>query len=314
MEKICEKRAFMEKIDVFAHVLLPQFKDAIFKIAPHIPEKMPFVQHPLLVDMEARRQAAQDHVKQVLSYVNTNPEDYLEPEQAVKMVEAANQELLDLVVANQDIFYGAVLMLPMNNIAACLEMIENLANQKDALGFQIFTRHLGKSIADPTFAPVIEACAQKAVPLWLHPVFDERKPDNNIIFSWEYEQTQAMLQLVQAGYFQKYPDLKIIVHHAGAMAPYFAGRIDHILAPELAQDFRKFYVDTALLGNSKALELAIDYFGLDHVLFGTDAPLGIAPAGATKEIIQAITQMKLPESATADIFQKNFLRLIGRKE
>ncbi|MGT2958205.1 4-oxalomesaconate hydratase [Streptococcus bovimastitidis] len=304
----------MEKIDVFAHVLLPQFKDAILKIAPSIPEKMPFVQHPLLANMEARRQAAQDHVKQVLSYVNTNPEDYLEAEQAAMMVQSANQELLDLVAANQDIFYGAVLMLPMNNIPACLKIIESFANQKYALGFQIFTRQLGKSIADPTFAPVIESCAQKAIPLWLHPVFDERKPDNNIIFSWEYEQTQAMLQLVQAGYFQKYPDLKIIVHHAGAMAPYFAGRINHILAPELAQDFRKFYVDTALLGNSKALELAIDYFGHDHVLFGTDAPLGIAPAGATKEIIQAITQMKLPESATADIFQKNFLRLIGRKE
>ena len=27
-------------------------------------------------------------------------------------------------------------------------------------------------------------------------------PDNNIVFSWEYEQSQAMLQLVETGIFQ----------------------------------------------------------------------------------------------------------------
>ncbi|EFQ57531.1 hypothetical protein HMPREF9176_1427 [Streptococcus downei F0415] len=33
-------------------------------------------------------------------------------------------------------------------------------------------------------------------------------------------------------------------------------------------------MDTALLGNTKALELCLDYFGLDKVLFGTDGPSG----------------------------------------
>ncbi len=31
-----------------------------------------------------------------------------------------------------------------------------------------------------------------------------------------------MLQLVQAGIFQDFPNLKIIVHHAGALAPFLA--------------------------------------------------------------------------------------------
>lgn len=57
--------------------------------------------------------------------------------------------------------------------------------------------------------------------------------------------------------------------------------------------FHKFYVNTATLGNPSALKLTVDYFGADHVLLETGAPLGISPAGATKEIITAIEEAEL---------------------
>lgn len=70
-------------------------------------------------------------------------------------------------------------------------------------------------------------------------------------------------------------EYKDIFLYAVAMIPYFAERINHILGRELAEDFKKFYVDTALLGNPKAIELAIYYFGIEHVLFGTDHLSGL---------------------------------------
>ncbi len=158
---------------------------------------------------------------------------------------------------------------------------------------------------------MFEKAAALAIPIWLHPVFDERKPDNNIVFSWEYELTQAMLQLVQSGILIKYPQLKIIVHHAGGMVPYFAERIEHILPAEQAKDFKKFYVDTALLGNHKALELAVAYYGSDHVLFGTDAPLGIAPVGPTNEITAALQQANLTSKEREQIMYLNFEKLMA---
>lgn len=118
-----------------------------------------------------------------------------------------------------------------------------------------------------------------------------------------------MLQLVQAGIFTQYPNLKIIVHHAGGMVPFFAGRIKYILSAEQVTAFHKFYVDTAILGNPLALKLTVDYFGADHVLFGTDAPLGIAPAGATEEIIAAIDEMGVALKTREKIFNQNFKRI-----
>ena len=44
-------------------------------------------------------------------------------------------------------------------------------------------------------------------------------------FGWPYETSAAMARLVFAGYFDRFPALKIITHHMGAMAPYFAGRV-----------------------------------------------------------------------------------------
>lgn len=303
----------MEKIDVFAHVLLPDFYKRMLMLDDKLPDKMPFIQNPVLTDVEMRRKQQPVDVRQVISYVNTNPEDYMAGKMAALLVEKANEELLETVTANPDLFAGAVAMLALNNIDKSIEILENfVAANQQVLGIQLFTRHLGQSVADDTFKPIFAKCAELDIPIWLHPVFDERKPDNNIIFSWEYELTQAMLQIVQAKYFQEFPDLKIIVHHAGAMVPYFAGRIERILPADLAQDFKKFYVDTAILGNSKALELCLDYFGVDHVFFGTDAPLGILPAGASKEIIQAINDMAVPQADKDLIFSGNFDRLLRK--
>lgn len=294
------------KIDVFAHVLLPEFYEKMLMLDKDLAKKMPFIQNSVLTDLQQRRKTMPADTKQIISYVNANPEDYMAGKMAALLVNKANEELLHTVRENADVFAGGVAMVAMNNIPEAVRVVESfVAEHPEILGIQLFTRHLGKSVADPDFKPVFEAAAKADVPIWLHPVFDTRKPDNNIIFSWEYELTQAMLEIVQAGYFKKFPNLKILVHHGGAMVPYFAGRIQYILPQDQADDFKKFYVDTALLGNPKALELCLAYYGVDHVLFGTDAPLGILPAGATEVIAHAIESLPITSQERRQIFSQN---------
>lgn len=298
----------MKTIDVFAHVLPPKFYQKMLKIDPQIPARSPFITHPMLVDPSLRNQYLPADSYQVISAVNVNPEDYVGPDQAAVLCREANEEIADMAIYNPK-FVGGIAMLPMNNRKAAVEIIQEVQTSTSLLGAQIFTRALGKSIAAPVFRPVFAAAAEHQVPLLLHPVFDPRKPDNNIVFSWEYELSNAMLQLVQAGILNEYPQLKIVVHHAGGMIPFFAGRIKHILVPEQAAAFHRFYVDTAILGNPPAIKLTVDYFGAGHVLFGTDAPLGIAPAGATTEIISAIKEAGLTATSQEKIFSQNFYRL-----
>lgn len=299
-------------IDVFAHVLAPDFYQKMLTIDPTIPQKAPYVKAAALTDMAFRQNNNTIATQQIISMMNLNPEDFVAATPALELCRDANDELDQLVTDHPDLFLGAVAMLPLNNLAGALQiMTEQVAPNPQLFGVQLFTRALGKSIADASFEPIFATAEKLDLPIWLHPVFDDRKPDNNIVFSWEYELTQAMLQLVAAGIFQRHPQLKIIVHHAGAMVPFFAGRVDAILPADQAQDLHKFYVDTAILGNPTALQLTTEFFGADHVLFGTDAPLGIAPVGASQEILAAIDDMTVPDKVKQQIRTANARKLLS---
>ncbi len=303
----------MEKIDVFAHVLLPNYYGKMLNIDSNIPKTYAFTNIESLKDLKVRRKLWDGTTKQIVSYANINAEDYCNPKDAARLCREANEELINCVRENNDMFPYGIGMLPFNNVEESLHILDEIASSKELVGVQVFTRHLGKSIASKEYLPILKKCAHLGLLVLLHPVFDLRKPDNNIVFSWEYELSQGMLDLVNEDIFNKCPNIKIIVHHAGAMIPFFAGRIDNIIKDK-KDEFKKFYVDTAILGNTKALELAISYFGIDKVLYGTDAPFGIMPNGATKEIESAINEFPISLEDKEKIYFKNLQNLLKKKE
>lgn len=300
----------MDKLDIFAHVLLPNYYNKMVKINSNIPNMYAFTNIESLKNMQVRRNLWNKETKQIISFANINAEDFCNPDYSAGLCREANKELEECIDSNSDMFPYGIGMIPMNNIEESLKILEEIKHSKKLKGIQLFTRHLGKSIADDEYRAVLKKCEELNLLVLLHPVFDERKPDNNIVFSWEYELSQAMLQLVQSNIFKECPNIKIIVHHAGAMIPFFAERINNIIKDK-KDDFKKFYVDTAILGNSKALELAIDYFGIDNVLYGTDAPFGIMPNGAINEIEDAINQLPISDSDKEKIFNKNIYNLLS---
>ena len=76
-----------------------------------------------------------------------------------------------------------------------------------------------------------------------------------------------MTRLVFSGIMDKYPNLKFITHHCGAMRPHLADRINssyeywkitgakfmESMGKPPIEYFRRFYNDTALYGNTPAL-------------------------------------------------------------
>lgn len=298
--------------DVFAHVLPPKFLAKMQAIQPDVLDGFPYMKNRLLTEMTQHLASLPAGHQQIISAVNLNPEDFVGPDQAVELCRAANAEIAAMVRDNRAVFPAGVALLPMNNIPAALQLIDDqIVGSHELVGVQLFTQALGKPITTATYAPIFEKLAAVGVPIWLHPVFDTQKTANNVTFSWEYELTQAMNGIVAAGYFRKYSGLKIIVHHAGAMVPFFSERIKYIQSPENYADFKKFYVDTAILGNPKGLELAVNFFGSEHVLFGTDSPFGIPPVGPTAVIEQAVNDMAITAAQKQLIFSGNWQHLMA---
>src|SRR5205823_13843928 len=117
-----------------------------------------------------------------------------------------------------------------------------------------------------------------------------------------------------------YPGVAVITHHAGAMVPHFAGRLaspledpdrDAVMARLRAGPldyFRRFYADTAMFGAAHAVRCAVEFFGADHVLFGTDMPLG-GPS-VVGDTIADIEALDLPDADAAAIFGGNARRVL----
>jgi predicted TIM-barrel fold metal-dependent hydrolase len=73
-----------------------------------------------------------------------------------------------------------------------------------------------------------------------------------------------------------------------------------------------FYNDTAVSGSRSALMCAYDFFGPEHILFGTDMPMDNEyGARLLRQTIEAIERMDIPDGDKQLIFEGNARRLLG---
>ena len=72
-----------------------------------------------------------------------------------------------------------------------------------------------------------------------------------------------------------------------------------------------FYADTAVFGARAATLCGLDFFGIEHTLFGTDAPFGPGGKwGYTRWTIDAIESLDLSADARFAIYEGNARRLL----
>jgi predicted TIM-barrel fold metal-dependent hydrolase len=261
--------------------------------------------------------------------------------QTPELARLANNGMHDIVRRHPDLFPAFVASLPMNNVAASLEEMDRAIGELGAKGVQIFTNVNGRPLDQPEFFPIFERMSKKYdLPIWVHPTrtagfadyATERKSKYEIwwLFGWPYETSAFMARLVFSQMFEKLPKLKIITHHMGAMAPYLVNRLgygmDQFGARTSDEDyegllkrmkkrpldfFRMFYGDTSVNGSASAMRCGLDFFGVDHVLFGTDCPFD--PEGGPlfiREIIKGLDGMKLRPDDRRKIYFGNAMRLL----
>jgi aminocarboxymuconate-semialdehyde decarboxylase len=120
---------------------------------------------------------------------------------------------------------------------------------------------------------------------------------------------------------ERHPRQRVIAHHGGGMVPHFSARLamgpgyrqikDTLPRPPLDY-FRLFYADTALFGAPHAVRCVLDFFGPQHVLFGTDMPLG--PANAVEATIADIDAASLSTEDMAAVYAGNAMRMLGLRD
>jgi uncharacterized protein len=291
------------KIDAFAHISPVRYLERVERILARpgvsaaVAEHGPWLREdPVLYDLDARWRALEpfDDYRQVLVLAAPPLEELGEPAVTRDLARLANDEMAALV-KRHDRFVGFAASLPLNDVDAGLCELDRAVSDLGALGFQLYSNINGTPLDDPRYEPLFAAAEERDLTIWLHPTRSPAWPDyptesrslHGIWWSigWPYETAAAMCRLVYSGVLEAHPGLRILTHHAGAMIPYFSGRFRQIqtedqrpalarLAAEPLAYFHRFYADTAVFGAPHALRCAVDFFGPEHILFGTDMPLG----------------------------------------
>ena len=306
----------MLKIDAFAHIFTKEYGKKLISLAPQVQKTFEF-RRPSMTDYAIREDWMRRHpdVLQIVTMGNVPLWRYVSIKDAIELSRLGNEEMAELVKTKPSLFYGAVGTIPIDDIDASLNEIDYCINELGLLGIQLYTTLERESLAEPKYRPIYAKMAELDRPIWVHPTADLSKPGyDKGMFSWLYESSRYMLDVVSAGIYKEFPNLKIIIHHAGGMVPHCRERVRNILPKHEGEYFKNFYVDTALYGNTPGLMSAFDYYGADHMLFGTDAPLGGVPGsgchGNTDETIIAIEEMAISDADKKKIFHDNAVKLL----
>jgi uncharacterized protein len=331
------------KLDIFNHIFPKIYYEKMMAVNPNLADIGKRVrQVPVLVDLEARFRMMDEFedYAQVIC-LTAPPFDLLAgPDVTPELARVANDGMAEYVSKYPDRFPAFIASLPLDNPDAAVEEIDRAVKDLKAVGVQVFTCVQDKPLDLPEFKPLFAKMAEHDLPIWVHPTRTAKFPDYLTekkskyeiwwTLGWPYDTSVMMARLVFAGYFDEFPNLKIITHHMGGMIPYFEGRVgpgwnqmgartsDEDLSLVLKKlkrphldYFKMFYADTALFGSLSGTKCGLDFFGVDNVLFASDSPFD--PEKGPKYIrdtIKIIEELPISAKDREKIFEGNARRIL----
>ena len=137
----------------------------------------------------------------------------------------------------------------------------------------------GVYLGDPTFDPIMEELNRRRAVVLVHPTQLVGPPAKGVrpsAVDFLLDTTRAAVSMAFNNVPRRYPDIKMILAHAGGFIPYAAYRIaTQSNVPDSAamlDTLSGFYFDVALSASPTVLPALLPFAKPGHVLFGSDSP------------------------------------------
>ncbi len=183
---------------------------------------------------------------------------------------------------------------------------EELARSIDAgaCGVIVLGNIGGESLTAERFAPVWAEIDRRGLPVFLHPTvpcgcaeMDMAMYQLSASVGFTFDSTLAVTRMIFDGFFDRFPNLKLVVAHGGGTLPFLAPRLDRCheaiaaartrIAERPSTYLKRIYADSVLYSH-EALRDTVEVFGEDHVLFGSDYPHNISDMAGILARIDAL--------------------------
>jgi 6-methylsalicylate decarboxylase len=203
---------------------------------------------------------------------------------AVAAARFVNDEYAAIVDSHRDRFM-AFAATPMPHIDASLAELSRALDELGMAGVTMNTSIANRAITEPDFEPVFAELNRRRAVLYLHPSGNSACSPlvSQHHLTWmvgaPFEGSIAAMQLVTSGVLQRFPHVRVVCSHLGGALPMLTRRADdHVEweAPDTPEPpsvaVRRMWYDTVSHCHPPALRCAIDTFGADRIVLGTDFP------------------------------------------
>ena len=251
------------------------------------------------------------------------------PKDAAEICRRSNDDNYALCKEYPDRFVN-ICIISLLDMGSAMKELDHSINELDCRGVTISSNQNGKGLDSPEYFQFYEKLVEHDLPLLIHPTHWESYPLVDMdkawrmmhVFGWPFDTTQAVWRLILGGVIDRYPPLKVIMHHMGAMLPYFVRRIEstfklHLkdkLPRHISQYWSNIYGDTAVDGTVAAYPCGYAFFGPDRLMYGSDYPFGPQVGEAyIRDNLAGVKAMDIPPQDMEKILGENAKKLLRIK-
>jgi 6-methylsalicylate decarboxylase len=310
------------RIDVHAHYWTEEYLDLLTDLGKADAGQARGIGAGGGADLEARlRLMDRAGVQmQVLSACPQSPygED---ADRATKAARFVNDQYAELTERQPERF-RAFAALPMPHIEESIGEMRRALDDLRMAGIAMNTTVLGHALVEPGYEPVFAELNSRSAVLYLHP--EGNSACSPLIADYHLtwmigapiEDTISVMQLITHGIPARYPHITIINSHLGGALPMLLQRADDQYrweAPDTPEPpsvaARQMWYDTVGHGHVPALRCAIDSFGADRLLLGTDFPY--ENGDIFLRAVEYINDPQIGTNAAQAILDQNASALLG---
>lgn len=246
----------------------------------------------------------------------------------LKAVQRWSDYAAEICAEHKGTIYAFATILP-NGGPAHMKEAERAIKQLGLKGFMIHSNHKGQYPDDDTARPFWELAQDLDVPVFIHPPHvgfgEERMREYRLSSSIgrPNDLCLALGRMIVRGILEDFPRLTVVASHGGGGICEVIGRMNY--AYELQDEcyflgsyapmkikheplhyLKKMYLDTVTY-HAPAARLVIDTVGIDHTIYGSDAP----PLTSLKpRAIELVKSLNLPKADEEKVFWRNAARLL----
>jgi 2,3-dihydroxybenzoate decarboxylase len=247
---------------------------------------------------------------------------------AVAIAADTNDQVAQAVRTYPTRFAALAAVAPQDPKAAARE-IDRAVRTLGLKGVIVNSHTRGEFLDDPMFWEIFEAAEALKVPIYIHPQapppamigpYVERGLEG-ALWGFGAETGLHALAIIRSGALDRFPNLRIVIGHAGEALPFWLFRLDYMnrsarpgirtgaasLAKQISEYMREhFYVTTSGMAWAPVITFIQSVLGVDRVLYAMDYPYQF-------EVSEVIASDDVPMSAgdKKKFFQTNAERVFS---